>query len=82
MEIRARKENMKSDGLYVKPKENYLQNAGKLVEDLFKKHRAVKERLHKLKEEAEIKTELACPFQPSHKKIEKYVIGGDVVKRN
>ena len=50
--------------------------------DLLQRHKVVKEKLHKMKEESEKQKQIECPFQPSKKKLEKYVIQGDVIRRN
>lgn len=50
--------------------------------DLLQRHKVVKEKLSKMKEESEKQKKIECPFQPSKKKLEKYVIQGDVVRRN
>lgn len=38
--------------------------------------------MQKLKEDAQKKMEKECPFQPQKKKIEKYLVGGNMMKRN
>ena len=68
--------------LLAKPRGDHLKNAGKIVEDLLRKHKEAKEKLCEMKREAERKTEKECPFQPAKKRIEKYQVGGDVVRRN
>lgn len=50
--------------------------------DLLKRHKATKEKLNKIKEESEKQKQIECPFQPSKKKLEKFVIQGDVIRRN
>lgn len=50
--------------------------------DLLQRHKVVKEKLSKMKEESEKQKKIECPFQPSKKKLEKYVIQGDVIRRN
>lgn len=35
-----------------------------------------------MKEESEKQKQIECPFQPSKKKLEKFVIQGDVIRRN
>lgn len=82
IEERAKKENEKSDGLYQKPREDHLGKAGRIVEDLMKKHKETKEKLHKMKADAEKKTEIECPFKPERKKIDKFIVGGNVIRRN
>lgn len=53
MEKRARVEQMKLEGLMSKPKIDHLMKAGKIVEELLRKHEENKEKLAKMKEEAE-----------------------------
>lgn len=42
MEKRARKENIKGGQLFNRPKTDHLSKAGKIMEDLFKKHNEAK----------------------------------------
>ncbi len=55
MENRANKEKMKLEGLQSRPKIDHLRNAGKIVQELLKKHEENKNKLAKMKEKAEVK---------------------------
>lgn len=59
-----------------------MDKAGEIVKDLMNRHKLTQEKLNKLKEESEKQKQIICPFQPNKKKMEKYVVQGDVVRRN
>jgi hypothetical protein len=83
IEERAKKENLKFSGLLVKKTDyNHLDKAGEIIKDLLNRHKLTKEKLEKMKNESEMQKQIECPFQPAKRKLEKYVIQGDVIRRN
>jgi hypothetical protein len=46
------------------------------------RHKEAKEKLNKLKEEEENRMKAQCSFQPLQRKLEKYIVEGDIVRRN
>lgn len=83
IEERAKKENSRFSGLLVKTSNyNHLDKAHQIVKDLLNRHKLTKEKLNRLKEDAEKQKQIECPFQPERKRLEKFVIPGDVIRRN
>lgn len=82
IEVRVKKENQKSEGIFGAKKIDHLYRANKIVEDLLSKHRQAKKKLEELKKQAEDKTKQQCPFQPDKKKLDKFVVEGNVIRRN
>ena len=63
-------------------KVDHLGKAGRIVEELIKKHGMAKEKISKLKEEATKHNEKECSFKPQNISGEKFVFRGNIIQRN
>ena len=61
---------------------DHLGKAGRIVEELIKKHGLAKEKISKLKEEVSKHNEKECSFKPQNISGEKFVFRGNIIQRN
>lgn len=84
---RAKKENLMYEQQVMEQaskgsKVDHLGKAGRIVEELIKKHGLAKEKISKLKEEVSRHNEKECSFKPQNISGEKFVFRGNIIQRN